>query len=102
MYNNYLKKYLPVKYYNDIIETQKREHEIYKIWIINNFLNFISDKEKESFVIHSKLIYYYPDECVICYDIYTQLSTRCCHQPMCGNCILKWNEINDNCPYCRQ
>ena len=38
--------------------------------------------------------------CPICYENEVNLSTKCKHS-FCSNCLIKWKEKNNTCPYCR-
>ena len=38
--------------------------------------------------------------CVICYENESNLQTSCYHN-YCSKCLIKWLDIKDTCPYCR-
>lgn len=42
------------------------------------------------------------DDCTICYsNIKDPILSPCCQNVFCGNCIMKWFEMNKSCPMCR-
>ena len=38
------------------------------------------------------------EECKICLNAETDITTKCCNKPYCSTCIKKWDH---SCPWCR-
>lgn len=82
-----LTKIRPNGYYLSVLDNEIIHYEIINTLIIKNII-----KKEELKTL---------DFCLICYDKFPEILTKCNHF-YCFNCIEKHNQINDEkCPYCR-
>jgi hypothetical protein len=64
--------------------------------------NKVKELEKTVAELEEKYKNILNDDCTICYsNIKDPILSPCCQNVFCGNCIMKWLEINKSCPMCR-
>jgi len=69
---------------------------------ILDLLNDLSKRRLKIAWIHTSLSNEYNLECPVCQDIPNEYILTPCNHNFCQKCILKWYEINQSCPYCRE
>jgi hypothetical protein len=94
------------KFQEDLIETNQKiekyknrqNQELVDDWTNkkNKILQKIDDlKHRYNSFINSS--------CIICYnELKDPVLFTCCHNILCGKCIIKWNKNNNSCPLCRR
>lgn len=90
-----------------LIDNSHKKYLNFKVKKLMNIKNRLSknkelisnDDKEENFQVEEEIL---NKNCLLCSETITKISSTLCGHLFCWDCIIKYLQINNNCPFCRK